>query len=171
MERGARGACMYVEKRGWVRYTTIWTRNDEDRNEIDDMRWGAHTIEISALARNFCTAFFLSSRTAGSIFPLPIVLVVELVELVAAAASEAGIAAIACRYDMGGDADDDADDDVADEAAVAIDDSRGVFVAVADDEQRELGMEGRKEEGNWRVGGQRWESRGPSHLIRVHAPD
>lgn len=55
------------------------------------------TIDISALARNFCTAFFLSSRSASSLFALIDV--------------AAGMIVVACKYDIGGDAEDVAEDD------------------------------------------------------------
>lgn len=56
------------------------------------------TIDISALARNFCTAFFLSSLSAGSLFAL--------IDDVAC-----GMIVVACKYEMGGDAEDVAEDD------------------------------------------------------------
>jgi hypothetical protein len=56
------------------------------------------TIDISALARNFCTAFFLCSLSAGSI---PIVVGVGLER------------ELGWRYDMGGDAEVAEDDGVA----------------------------------------------------------
>jgi len=67
------------------------------------------TIDISALAKNFCTAFFLSSLSAGSIVTL------LLAALAAATATLAGMTA--WRKDMGGDAEDD---DVAEDDGVAI---------------------------------------------------
>jgi hypothetical protein len=73
---------------------------------------------------------------------------------------------------MGGDAEDEADDDVADEAAVAMDDTRSVFVAVADDEQREIGVGG-KEGGRElaRRGTAMGKSWAQSPHSFVHAPD
>lgn len=56
------------------------------------------TIDISALARNFCTAFFLSSLSVGSLFAL-----IDDVP--------AGMIVVACKYDIGGEAEDVAEDD------------------------------------------------------------
>lgn len=58
-------------------------------------------MDISALARNFCTALFRSSRSAWSI---PVVLAMGVLEETEVAAPEGGMTA--CKKDKGGDAED-----------------------------------------------------------------
>lgn len=62
------------------------------------MARSGRTIDISARARNFCTAFFLCSRSSGSV-PTELVVMGEMV--------------LGWRYAMGGDADVAEDDGVA----------------------------------------------------------